>query len=366
MSFLISGALCLVVLGFVLNLAGFLTWVERKQSAVMQDRIGANRASIFGFRILGLFHIMADGIKMVTKEDFIPRGANRFFHTIAPMLALGFALVAAFAIPFGDYVDMGGHRIVLQAVPINVGFLFVFATVAMGVYGVIFGAWSSNNRFALLGGLRASAQVISYEIALGISLVGVLMIYESLDLQAIVRGQGHHFFGWIPMWGILVQPVGAVIFLTAGAAETKRVPFDLPEAESEIIGYFTEYSGLKFGMFFMADFVESILISGLFVTMFLGGWQVPWLQADGWHFGASIVAMPHIAVALLQVGAFVAKLCFVLWLLMIVRWSFPRFRYDQLMRLGWQNLFPLALLNVLVTGLVLAAIEAAASGGGTP
>jgi len=351
-------AVSILTVSFVLSMAGFLTWVERKQSAVMQDRIGANRASIFGFRVIGLFHIGADAIKMLVKEDFIPRGANRFFHTVAPCIAFLFALVAAFAIPFGDYIMVGGHRLELQAIPFDVGLLFVFATVSLSVYGIMLGSLASNNKFALLGGLRAGAQVISYEIALGASLIGVLMVYGSLDLQEIVRGQGHHWWGWIPAWGILTQPLAAILYLTAAAAETKRIPFDLPEAESEIIGYFTEYSGMKFGMFFMGDFLETIIVSGLFTTLFLGGWQVPWLHADGWHFGSTFFAWPHLAVVLFQVAAFVGKLCLMLFVLMTARWTFPRFRYDQLMRLGWRNLFPLALLNILVTGLVLAAINA--------
>jgi NADH-quinone oxidoreductase subunit H len=344
------------VTGFVVSMAAFLSWVERKQSAVMQDRIGANRAAILGIRALGLFHAIADPVKLLLKEDFVPRGANRFFHTIAPWLSVTFALLAAFAIPFGDHILLGEEQVELRALPVNVALLFVFAAVGMGVYGVIFGAWASNNKFALMGGLRATAQVLSYEIALGLSVVGVLMVYGSLDLQEIVRAQGHHWFGWIPAWGIVTQPLAAILFLTAAAAETKRCPFDMPEGESEIIGYFTEYSSLKFAMFMMTDFIESVVVSGLFVSLFLGGWQVPWLAADGFHLGSAHLPLGHVWVVVLQIGAFVAKTCFLLWLLMTVRWTLPRFRYDQLMRLGWKNLFPLALLNVLLTGLVLAAI----------
>jgi len=355
--YILTAVLAFVVLNFVLGMAALLSWVERKQSAVMQDRIGANRASILGFRILGLFHAIADPVKLLAKEDFIPRGAHRFFHTLAPFLSVTFALLACFAIPFGDAITLGGVRYDLRALPMNVALLFVFAAVGMGVYGVVLGAWASNNKFALLGGLRAAAQVLSYEIALGISTVGIVMVYRSLDLQEIVRAQGHHWLGWVPAWGILAQPLAAVLFLTAAAAETKRTPFDLPEGESEIIGYFIEYSSLKFAMFMMTDFIETVVVSGLFVSLFLGGWQVPWLAADGFHFGATAVAVPAFWVGAMQVGAFLAKLSFMIWLLMTVRWTLPRFRYDQLMRLGWQGLFPLAVANVMATAFVLAWID---------
>jgi NADH-quinone oxidoreductase subunit H len=206
----------------------------------------------------------------------------------------------------------------------------------------------------MLGGLRATAQMISYEIALGIAIIGVIMVYGTLDLQELVRGQGRYVAGWIPLWGIVVQPVAFFVFLTAALAATKRTPFDMPEGESEVIGYFVEYSGMKFGMFAMADFLETVVIAGMTTALFLGGWQVPFLMAEGFRFpwGTSI-GLPHLAVVLLQVGAFVLKVVAMIFFLMLIRWTLPRFRYDQAMRLGWLGLFPLSIANIVITGAVL-------------
>lgn len=342
------------VIMFVLNLGGLLGWVERKQSAIMQDRIGANRASIFGFRVLGLFHPIADAVKLLTKEDFRPAGADRLLFGLAPFVSVFFALVAFASIPFGDTLRLGDRVIPLQAVTLNVGVLYVFAMLSLGVYGVMMAGWASGNNYALLGGQRAAALMISSEIAIGASIMGVIMIYGSLDMQDIVRGQGHLLFGWLPAWGIVTQPLAFVIFLTAGIAATKRAPFDTPESESEIIGYFVEYSGMKAGMFMMSDFLETVVIAGMVTALFLGGWQVPWLLADGFHLpGGGALPLPHLAVVGLQVGAFVTKVCLMIFILMLIRWTLPRFRYDQAMRLGWLGLFPLSVLNIVVTGVVL-------------
>lgn len=346
-----------LVLGFVLPMAALLTWVERKQSAVMQDRIGANRASIFGIRILGLFHPFADVLKLFSKESFIPLGARRFIFIIAPAISMFFALISFAAIPFGDVLRVGDRVIPLQIVNLNIGILYVFAVISMAVYGVVLGAWASNNNYALLGGLRASAQMLSYEVSIGISLIGVILVFQSIDLMEITRAQGHLLWGWLPMWGILVQPIGFLIFLTAGIAETKRIPFDAPEGESEIVGYFIEYSGMGFGMYFMTDFLESILVASLTVTFFLGGWQVPYLFADGFHFpwGATI-ELSNLVVAILQLLSFGLKVAFMLFVMMIIRWTLPRFRYDQIMQLGWKILLPLSLINIMGTALILALI----------
>jgi len=345
------------VMLFVLNLGGLLTWVERKQSAIMQDRIGANRASIFGFRLIGLLHPLADAIKMLTKEDFRPARADRVLFPLAPFVSVFFALAAFASIPFGDTLHVAGREIPLQAVTLNVGILYVFAMLSLGVYGVMMAGWSSGNNYALLGGQRAAALMISAEIAIGTSIMGVIMIYGSLNMQDIVRGQGRYFLGgWVPAWGIVTQPLAFVLFLTAGIAATRRIPFDTPEGESEIIGYFVEYSGMKFGMFAMADFLETIVIAGMTTSLFLGGWQIPYLFADGirlpwgWTW-----ALPHLVVVLLQVGAFVTKVCVMIFFMMLIRWTLPRFRYDQAMRLGWLGLFPLSIVNIVLTGLVLVA-----------
>ena len=350
---IVFGRVAFVML-FVLNVAAILGWVERKQSAIMQDRIGANRASIFGVRALGLFHPLADTLKMLTKEDFRPARADRFLFGLAPFVSVFFALVAFASIPFGDTLLVAGREIPLQAVTLNVGILYVFAMLSLGVYGVMMAGWSSANNYALLGGQRAAALMISAEIAIGASIMGVVMIYGSLDLQEIVRGQGALLFGWIPKWGIVTQPLAFILFLTAGIAATRRIPFDMPEGESEIIGYFVEYSGMKFGMFLMTDMVETTVLAGLCTSLFLGGWQVPYLFADGFLFPwGTVVGLSPLAVTVLQVGSFVSKVAVMIFFLMLIRWTLPRFRYDQAMRLGWLGLFPLSILNIVLTGLVL-------------
>jgi len=341
---------------FVLNVAALLGWVERKQSAIMQDRIGANRAAIFGVRALGLFHPLADTLKMLTKEDFRPARADRLLFELAPFVSVFFALVAFASIPFGDTLQVAGRSVPLQAVTLNVGILYVFAMLSLGVYGVMMAGWSSANNFALLGGQRAAALMISAEIAIGASIMGVIMIHGSLNLMEIVRGQGQLLWGWLPAWGIITQPLAFVLFVTAGIAATKRIPFDMPEGESEIIGYFVEYSGMKFGMFLMTDMVETIVLAGLSTSLFLGGWQIPYLVADGFRFPwGAVIALSPLVVTVLQVGAFMVKVAVVIFVLMLIRWTLPRFRYDQAMRLGWLGLFPLSIANIVLTGLVLIA-----------
>ncbi len=355
---IVFGRVAFVML-FVLNVAAILGWVERKQSAIMQDRIGANRASIFGVRALGLFHPLADTLKMLTKEDFRPARADRLLFGLAPFVSVFFALVAFASIPFGDMLRIGGREIPLQAVTLNVGILYVFAMLSLGVYGVMMAGWASANNFALLGGQRAAALMISAEIAIGASIVGVIMVYGSLDLQDIVRGQGQpllpQYLGqWVPAWGLITQFPAFFLFLTAGIAATRRIPFDMPEGESEIIGYFVEYSGMKFGMFLMTDMVETTVLAGLCTSLFLGGWQVPYLFADGFLFPwGTVVGLSPLAVTVLQVGSFVTKVAVMIFFLMLIRWTLPRFRYDQAMRLGWLGLFPLSILNIVLTGLVL-------------
>jgi NADH-quinone oxidoreductase subunit H len=342
------------ILTCVLTLTSLLTWMERKQSAVMQDRLGANRAPILGIRAFGLPHILADALKMFFKEDYVPPGGDKFLHTAAPMVALFFALMSFATIPFGNSIRVAGRSIELQVFPFNVGLLFVFAMMSMGIYGTFLAGFSSNNKFAFLGGLRASSQMISYEITMGATLVGLLMIFGTLDLADLNRAQGALLWGWLPKWGIFLQPLGFLLFLVAGFAETKRVPFDLPEGESEIIGYFLEYSSMKFGAFFMTDFVETILVAALLTTLFFGGWQVPYLQADGFHFPwGSVVILSTLTVTLLQIAAFALKVVVFCWFLLLIRWTLPRFRYDQLMHLGWKILLPLSVLNIFVTGFVL-------------
>ena len=351
---IIKIALAGIVFFVVLNFAGFHTWAERKQSALIQDRIGANRADIFGFRMLGLFHGIADAIKMFTKEDIVPTGADRTLHTLAPFFSVFFALVAFAVIPFGDTLILGDRVIELQVATFDAALLYIFAMLSLGVYGVILAGFASPNNYAIMGSLRATAQMISYEIALGVAVVGVIMVYGTMDLSELVRAQGQMIGGWIPFWGIVAQPVAFVVFLTAALAETKRMPFDMPEGESEIIGYFVEYSGMKFGMFFLTDFLETIMVACLSTTLFFGGWQVPFLLPDGFHFpwGGEIL-MSNWLYALLGVVSFSTKVVIFCWIFMQLRWTLPRFRYDQLMKLGWRGLFPIAVANIVITAGVL-------------
>lgn len=344
----------LFVITILMSFAGLLTWVERKQSAVMQDRIGANRADIFGITLIGLFHPLADALKMLVKEDFVPPAGNRLLHLLGPILALIPALVTFAVVPFGDVLSVGGRLVPLQVAELNVGILYIFAIAGISVYGVAFGGWASNNRYALLGSVRAAAQMFSYEIVLGLSIIGIIMVFGTLRLSEIATAQGELLFGFLPKWGIFVQPVAFFLFLAAAVAETKRNPFDLPEAESEIIGYHVEYSGMRFGTFFLSEFVEIVTLSAIVSTLFFGGWQVPWLYRDGFHWPwGGATALPHLLIVALQVGAFFLKVIFFIWLQMLIRWTLPRFRYDQIMRLGWKMLLPLSLVNIFVTAIVL-------------
>jgi len=342
------------VIAIVMGIATLLTWVERKQSAIMQDRLGANRADIFGLRIIGLFQPIADAVKMILKEDYIPPFANKVLHMLAPAMTFLPVLLVFAAIPFGPPIEVAGRVVTMQVADINIGLLYVLAFGGLAVYGAVLGGWGSNNKYALLGGIRASAQMISYEVCLGLSLIGAVMIYGTLDLSKMIVEQGGYWFGWIPMWGIFLQPLGALIFLPAAIAENKRIPFDIPEAESEIIGYFTEYSGLKGGLFMMTEFIEMLLVSALFSVIFLGGWQVPWLMYDGFHWPwGGTLELGKWIVVMMQVGALFFKIFVMIYLFTLIRWTLPRFRYDQVMRLGWVYLLPLALLNLAVTGIVM-------------
>ena len=370
----IIAAKAFLVLFMVLNLAGVLGWIERKGSALIQDRIGANRASILGFAGLGLVNtLIADPVKFLTKEDFIPPHGDKFLHTLAPCMAFFPALVTFAVIPFGDVLVLGDRAINLQVADLNFGILYIFAMASLSVYGIVIGAWASNNKFSLLGGVRGSAQMISYEVAMGLSAMGVLMVYGTLDLQEIARGQGTLIrdllpdslgflktnIGQLPAWGIFLQPLAFLLFFVAAVAETKRIPFDLPKGESELVaGYHVEYSGGKFLMFFAGEFAEIVTAAGLMTTLFFGGWQIPYLMRDGFHFPWwESWLLPHLAVTALQVAAFTLKVLFFCWLQILLRWTVLRFRYDQVMRLGWKMLLPLALVNVIVTAIVIVAVN---------
>jgi NADH-quinone oxidoreductase subunit H len=353
------GKFVFIVLLFAMPMASLLTWMERRQSAYSQDRLGPQSAHLFSFRgkpvvLLGLVHILADGLKMFFKEHFIPAGADRGVFLMAPLFGFVTSIVILALIPFGPDAQTALGALQLQIARVDAGILYVFAIASLGIYGAALAGWASNNRFALLGGLRAAAQQISYEIALGLTVVGVLIAYGSTELSSIVRSQGGlAFHGLLPNWGIFVQPLGAMLFLIAAMAETKRTPFDMPEGESEIIGYYLEYSSMSFGLFMLGEFIEVVAVSALFVTLFLGGWHFPWILGDASvDFGFFSTTNPWVY-ALTGLVVFGVKTLLVCALQLQIRWTLPRFRYDQLMRIGWKNLLPLALLNIFVTALLV-------------
>ncbi len=320
---------------FVMGVATVLTWLERKYSALMQNRIGPNRANVGNIRIGGLFHMIADPIKMLTKEDFIPDTPNPMLFRFAPIIAFVPALVVFSVIPFGPGDNF-------QVSNTELGILFIFAISSLNVYGSVIGAWASNNKWSLMGGLRISAQMISYEVAIGLSLCGIFMIYGSVDLAEIVVKQGELLMGGLPAWGIFTQPLAFLLYLTCAIAENKRAPFDVAEAESELTaGYWTEYSAMGWALLALVEFVEVVLIGCVGATLFLGGWQIPGVHGD----------TPLLIC--LQIAAFLAKAVFLVIAQMTIRWTLPRFRYDQVMRLGWRILLPTALVNLVVTGIVL-------------
>ena len=362
-------------------LAPVITWIERKQSAVMQDRIGANRADIGGVTLLGLLHPLADVLKLLSKEDHVPRGAHRALHLTAPFLAAVAAIVSFAVIPFGGVYHFGDTRLSLVIADIDWGLLYIFAVGSIAAYGAVIAGWASNNNWSLLGSLRASAQLISYEVTMGLAVVGIFMVFQTLRLTEMGQAQDTTFrlFGflevlhlveavpaaldWIrlPQWGIFLQPLGFVMFLTCALAENKRPPFDLPEGESEIIaGYHLEYSGMRFGLFFMAEFIEVIVIAGLVTALFLGGWSIPYLSQETLIGAVGSVFGEGFATGLcllLHVACFFAKVAFLIWFQMLIRWTLPRPRYDQVMGLCWKVLLPLSLANTLVTGLVLLGLQ---------
>ena len=341
-------------------------------------------------RLAGLLHAGADAIKLLWKEDFIPKNADRLLHGLAPIMAMFPAFVTFAVIPFGDKLcfadngngvfdagdlgraspvmgrafQCGGHAVSLQIADLNVGILYMFAVAGTGVVGAALAGWASDNKFSLLGGLRAAAQMVSYEVAMGLSLVGLLMIYGSIRMQPMVDWQGEN------AWGIFVQPFAFFIFLAALIAETKRVPFDQPEGESEIVaGYFVEYSGAKFVMFYTGEYIEFVVSSAILVTLFFGGYHLPFLHRDGISvaFGDSVLfdyKMTHLAVTVLGALVFFGKTIFMTVVQVFIRWTLPRFRYDQVMKLCWTRLLPLAIANIFVTGVVLLGIDSAGPGVG--
>lgn len=412
-----------VLLGVVvaLSFAPLLIWLERKGSAYIQDRPGPERAAVGPLRMAGLLHVVADAIKLFTKEDIEPEGAKRLFYFLAPMIVVAIGFTNFSIVPwFGamDFRPWGGPLIRGAAFDIDAGLLWFFAVASLTVYGVIFAGWASNSKYSLLGAMRASAAVLSYEIPLGLSVVGALMLYGTANLGQIVAWQGAH------TWGVVYQPLGFILFIVCAFAEINRVPFDLAESESELVaGYHTEYTGMKFGMFFLAEYLALVVSACMLTTLFLGGWQVPFMSSAflaehaklilAWTFGLGFTACLAATAVLLnkwaaelgrwgdwrdhewailaflilgagvtalgllfgvlaadlpgwfgvafaglaQFGIFLAKVGLICWVFVWVRWTLPRFRYDQVMDLGWRSLLPLALANILVTGVAITVLN---------
>jgi len=360
---------CMVML---LSFGGLLTWVERKQSAVMSDRVGANRAYL---RIpftniklvwLGLFHGMADGLKMLLKENFKPNAHDKVGYFLAPFIVFTPVLLVFAVVPFGGTLVpgqlvpaladwFGSRSYPMQIATLDAGLLVVFAFSSMGIIGAMLAGWASENKFSLLGGLRAGSQMISYELVMGLTVLGLILVYGTLDLGDIVRQQSGTLGGVLPAWGIFYQPFAAFLFLTAAIAENKRIPFDLPEAESELIaGYFTEYSAMKLGLFMFSEFIQIAVVGALFTTLFLGGYNLPFMTDAGFMLpGGREVALSQAVRVPLQMLTFLGKVAFMCLLQIQIRWTLPRFRYDQMLGLSWKLLLPLSLANLAITVLVV-------------
>ena len=329
----------LIPLGAILVFLPLLLWVERRGAGLIQDRPGPNRVGPFG-----LLQSLADVIKFFFKEDIVPTHADRGLYLLAPALAV-FAALSTFAvIPYGATLPLKRGDVPLIGADVSIGILFVFAITSLSVYGIVLAGWSSNNKFSLMGGIRSSAQIISYELAMTTAGAGVILNAGSFRLTEIVGSQSGTWLGFVPRWNVIAQFVGFIVFFVAAFAETNRTPFDLPEADAELVaGYHTEYSAMKFAMFFMAEYINVIVASAMMVTLYFGGWTFPGFAPHG------------VAGAIISIVIFTVKTLFFVWVFVWVRWTLPRFRYDQLMNLGWKVLLPLALLNLFWTAGLIAA-----------
>ncbi|WP_407522922.1 NADH-quinone oxidoreductase subunit NuoH [Lacibacter sp. MH-610] len=325
-------------IGFIISIslviAMYTTYMERKVAAVMQDRRGPNRAGPFG-----LLQPMADGLKLFFKEEIIPAFSNKFLFILGPSLAMITAMLTSAVIPWGDKMELFGRTISLQITDVNIGILYVFGVVSLGVYGIMIGAWASNNKFSLLGGLRAASQMISYELAMGLALIALIMYTGTPSLKEMVQLQQQGY------WNVLIQPVGFLVFLVCAFAECNRTPFDLAEAENELIGgYTSEYSSMKLGFYLFAEYINMFISSAIIATLYFGGYDIPFVDESTLNV--------NLAAGLGALALF-AKILFFIFVFMWVRWTIPRFRYDQLMNLGWKGLIPIALVNMLITAALI-------------
>jgi NADH-quinone oxidoreductase subunit H len=339
---LVKGIIILVIFGVTLLIATYSTYAERKVAGFLQDRLGPNRAGPWG-----LLQPIADAGKMFFKEDFIPSQANKWLFIMGPSLAMLTALMSSAVIPFGDSIKFGEYTVSLQAIEINIGVLYIFGVVSLGVYGIMVGGWASNNKFSLLGAIRAASQNISYEIALGLSMIAILMMTGSLSVRAIVDQQATFF-----EWNIFTQPLGFIIFLTCAFAECNRTPFDLPECETELVGgYHTEYSSMKLGLYLFSEYTNMFVSSAFISALYFGGFHYPFMTEVSNALTNSLGAIVgHNVATAIGTLFFFGKIFFFIFFFMWVRWTIPRFRYDQLMNLGWKMLIPLSILNIIVTG----------------
>jgi NADH-quinone oxidoreductase subunit H len=330
--FLAKAAFIGIVFAITLGIAAYSTYFERKIAAFMQDRIGPDRAGPFG-----ILQPLADAVKMFMKEDFIPANSNKWLFIAGPCLSMLTALMTSAVVPFGDTVTIGGVTFDLQGIDVNIGILWVFGIVSLGVYGILIGGWASNNKYSLLGAIRAASQNISYELAMGLAIIAILLFTGSLSTKAIVEGQqnGH--------WNIFYQPLGFIIFLICAFAECNRTPFDLPECETELIGgYHTEYSSMKLGFYLFAEYINMFISGAVMATLYFGGYDYQGIDFVTAQFGNNIAVF-------VGMGALIGKALLFVFVFMWVRWTLPRFRYDQLMGLGWAGLIPLSMYNVVVT-----------------
>lgn len=340
--FFIITKLILIVIIFAVSLltAMYSTYGERKIAGFFQDRLGPDRAGPWG-----ILQPAADGAKLFFKEEIIPTNASMGLFIAGPSLAMLTACMSSAVIPWGTYIELFGSRIDLQVADINIGLLYIFGVVSLGVYGIMIGGWASNNKFALLGAIRAASQNISYEIAMGLSVIALIMLNGSLSLAEITKHQGEAIFGISGLnWNIFYQPLGFLIFIICAFAECNRTPFDLPECETELVGgYHTEYSSMKLGFYLFAEYINMFISSAFMATLYFGGYNYPGIDSAIANYGQNIASVIGIAVLF-------SKILFFIFLFMWIRWTVPRFRYDQLMKLGWQILIPLAIINILLTG----------------
>ena len=336
-AFIIEKSIFIVVIfAFTMLMAMYSTWAERKVAAFLQDRVGPNRAG-WG----GLLQPLADGLKLFAKEEFEPNTPNRFLFFVGPAIAMSTALMTSAVIPWGDKLEIFGRTVYLQATDLDGSLLYIFAIVSIGVYGIMIGGWASNNKFSLMGAVRAASQMVSYEVAMGLSVIALIMMTGTLSLKEISMQQS----GW--HWNVIYQPIGFLIFLICAFAETNRTPFDLAECESELIGgYHTEYSSMKMGFYLFAEYANMFISSTIIAVLYFGGYNYPGMQWMVDHVGVNTANI-------LGMGALFAKLCFFIFFYMWVRWTIPRFRYDQLMNLGWKILIPLSIINIVITGICI-------------